>query len=49
MVAMRECDLRGEDYLSFFPLYAPTCIVGSTAVRLADCLGGQLALHWLNN
>ena len=23
VVAMRDCDLRGEDYLSYFPLTAP--------------------------
>ena len=45
MVAMRECDLRGEDSLSSFPLSAPVWIVGSTVVRPTDCLGGQPAPH----
>ena len=49
MVATQKCDLQGEDYLSFFPLSAPVWIVGSTVVRLIDCLGGQPASHWPNN
>ena len=49
MVSTQECDLRGEDYLSYFPLSAPVWIVGSIVVRLANRLGGQPALHWSNN
>ena len=40
VVATLECDLRGEDYLSSFPLFAPIWIVGSTSLRPADCLRG---------
>ena len=46
MVSMQDCDLRGEDCLSLFPISAPVWIVGSIAVRSADFLGGQPALHW---
>ena len=49
MVSMRECVLRGEDYLSSFPFFVSVWIVGSIAVRPTDCLGSQPALHWSNN
>ena len=49
MVAMRGCDLRGEAYLSYFPLFVPVWIVGNTAVRPDDYLEGRPASHWLNN
>ena len=45
VVAMRDCDLRGEDYLSYFPLTAPIWIVGSIVVRPADCLRSQPTPH----
>ena len=48
MVATRECDLRGEDYLSSFPNSDPVWIVSSTIVRPADYLEGQPAPHWSN-
>ena len=40
VVATLEGDLRGEDYLSSFPLFAPIWIVGSTSMRPSDCLRG---------
>ena len=43
MVVMQGCDLRGEDFLSSFPLYVPIWIIDSTAVRPVDFLEGQLA------
>ena len=49
MVATQECDLRGEDYLSFFPFSIPVWIVGSIAVGLVNWLGGQPAPYWSNN
>ena len=49
MVAMQECDPRGEDYLGYFPLYVRVWIISRTVVRPADCLKGQPAQHWSNN
>ena len=49
MVAMRECEPQGEDYLSSFPLSVPVWIIGNTIARPADYLRGQPASHWSNN
>ena len=49
VIAMRGCDLRGEDFHSFSPFSVLVWSVDSTVVRLANCLEGQPALRWSNS
>ena len=43
MIATRGSNLQGEDFQGSSPIYVPVLIANSTAVRMADCLKGQLA------
>ena len=49
MVAMRECEPQGEDYLSSFLLSIPVLIIGNIVAWPANCLRGQPAPHHSNN